>query len=215
MIRLFFYVEGQTEQGYITKVLRPHLANFGVQVMSPIRAKAGGYPRLRNELSELLKLHGQPDVRFTTMFDLYALRKPWPGWDDAEKLRHLPVDRVRKLEGSLALDIGDPRLIPHIQLHEFETLLFCDPEVFRLIHENCEPAVKQLQEMLRLEGPPERINDDPNTAPSKRIDKLFPGYEGVKTSDGVELASCIDLATVRKLCPHFDEWIGMLEKWTS
>jgi len=39
MIRLLFYVEGQTEQGYISKVLTPHLANFGVYVQGPILAR--------------------------------------------------------------------------------------------------------------------------------------------------------------------------------
>ena len=29
MIRLYFYVEGQTEQEYVTRALRPHLARFG------------------------------------------------------------------------------------------------------------------------------------------------------------------------------------------
>ena len=211
MTRLFFYVEGQTEQGYVTKVLRPHLVDFDVAVMGPILAKPGNYIRMQGELRSLLKLHGQADVRFSTMFDLYALRKPWPGWKDAEKLRHLPHERVRNLEASFAKDLSYPRLIPHIQLYEFETILFCDPDVFRLIHENCDQAVTAMHEALRLEGPPEQINDDPNTAPSWRLNKLFPGYRGVKASDGVELASCIKLAKVRNLCPHFDAWLTRLE----
>lgn len=134
MTRLFFYVEGQAEQGYVSKVLSPHLAQFGVQVMGPILAasskrhgkihRGGGdrYGPMRRDLGNLLKLHGQPDVRFTTMFDLYALRQPWPGRDEAEKLRHLPRERARKLEEAFAADIGDSRLIPHLQLYEFETI---------------------------------------------------------------------------------------------
>jgi hypothetical protein len=31
MVRLYFYVEGQTEQEYVRLVLTPHLAAFGVQ----------------------------------------------------------------------------------------------------------------------------------------------------------------------------------------
>src|SRR5262245_4883041 len=115
MIRLFFYVEGQTEQGYVSKVLRPHLASFGVFVQGPILAPSGSYTRTRRDLGNLLKQHSQQDVRFTTMFDMYALRRPWPGWDEAEKLRHIPRDRVQRLEEAFANDIGDARLIPHIQ----------------------------------------------------------------------------------------------------
>lgn len=211
MIRLFFYVEGQTEQGYVTRKLRNHLAPFGVYVEGPIRAPAGNYPKMHRDLSRLLKLHDQADVRFTTMFDLYALRRPWPGWDEAEKLRHLPRERARKLESEFAADLGDGRLIPHLQLYEFETILFCEPDVFRYEYENADAPVKQLQAMVDQEGPPEQINDNPNTAPSWRLDRLFPGYRGAKTSAGVELASCIDLARVRELCPHFDEWITTLE----
>ena len=38
MIRLFFYVEGQTEQQYAETILRQHLAGFDVQVMGAILA---------------------------------------------------------------------------------------------------------------------------------------------------------------------------------
>lgn len=83
--------------------------------------------------------------------------------------------------------------------------------MFRYVYENPDTPVKQLQEMVDRDGPPEQINDNPNTAPSKRIDRLFPGYAATKTSTGVELASVIDLATVRQKCPHFDEWLRRLE----
>jgi hypothetical protein len=211
MIRLFFYVEGQTEQGYVTSKLQAHLAPFNVHVAGAIRAPTGGYARMRNDLGKLLKLHHQPDVHFTTMFDLYALRNQWPGRDEAEKLRHLPRERTRRLEEAFAADVGDSRLIPHIQLYEFETILFCEPEWFGGLYENADARVKELQEIVRRDGPPEEINDSPNTAPSKRIDRVFPGYEGAKTSTGVQVASCIDVARVRELCPHFNEWMGSLE----
>ena len=41
MVRLYFYVEGQTEQEYVTRVLRPHLAGFSVHVMGAVRAASG------------------------------------------------------------------------------------------------------------------------------------------------------------------------------
>ena len=41
MVRLYFYVEGQTEQGYVKQVLTPHLAGFGVQVMGAVLAASG------------------------------------------------------------------------------------------------------------------------------------------------------------------------------
>jgi hypothetical protein len=227
MTRLFFYVEGQTEQGYVVKVLRPHLAAFGVYVAGPILAASGrrhgktfrgggnSYGKMRRDLAARLKEHSQPAGRFTTMFDLYALYNDWPGWADAESLRHLPRERARKLEESFAANLADPRLLPHIQLHEFETILLCDPEVFKLTEENADARVQQLAEMVARDGPPEAIDDGPTTAPSKRIDGLFPGYAAAKTSIGVELAACVGLAKVRGLCPHFDEWLGRLEGLAS
>src|SRR5258708_31541284 len=78
MVRLYFYVEGQTEQGYVTRVLTPHLARFGVQVMGAVRAASGRrhgvvsrgggkhYQPMRNDLGRLLRQESGADVRFTT-----------------------------------------------------------------------------------------------------------------------------------------------------
>jgi hypothetical protein len=83
MVRLYFYVEGQTEQGYVTRVLKPHLERLGVQVMGAVLAASGRkhghvsrgggrrYQPMRKDLGNLLRQHGQADVRFTTLFDLY------------------------------------------------------------------------------------------------------------------------------------------------
>src|SRR5437764_7165954 len=82
MIRLYFYVEGQTEQEYASRVLRPHLARFGVQVMGAVlaasgrkhghvsRGGGGRYQPMRRALGNLLREHAHTDTRFTTMFDL-------------------------------------------------------------------------------------------------------------------------------------------------
>ncbi len=96
MVRLYFYVEGQTEQEYVHRVLRPHLAGFEVWVMGAVLAASGrehghvyrgggkSYPPMRNDLGNLLRQHAHADARFTTMFDLYKLYKGFPGWDEAE-----------------------------------------------------------------------------------------------------------------------------------
>ncbi len=147
MVRLYFYVEGQTEQEYATRVLTPHLAGFGVQVMGAVLAASGRkhgqvsrgggrrYQPMRKDLGNLLRQHKTADVRFTTMFDLYALHDGFPGWDEAEKQRHIPRERVLTLEKAFAADVGDHRFIPHIQLYEFETILLCEPGHFALVYE--------------------------------------------------------------------------------
>ena len=147
MVRLYFYVEGQTEQEYVARVLMPHLAGFGVQVMGAVLAASGRkhrhvsrgggrrYQPMRNDLGNLLRQDARADARFTTMFDLYALHDGFPGWDEAEKQRHIPRERVLTLERAFAANVGDHRFIPHIQLFEFETILLCEPGHFALVYE--------------------------------------------------------------------------------
>jgi hypothetical protein len=228
MVRLYFYVEGQTEQEYVQRVLMPHLAGCGVYVMGAVLAasgKKGGkfsqgggsrYHPMRQFLGNLLRLHDHADVRFTTMFDLYALGsayKGFPGWDEAEKQRHIPGERVRTLERAFAADVNDRRFIPHIQLHEFETILLCGPEHLALVYEKPDAGIAALRAAVAQATTPELVDDGEMTAPSKRIIDHFPRYH--KTTDGVELAACVGIETTRRLCPHFDGWLKLLESLGS
>jgi hypothetical protein len=227
MVRLYFYVEGQTEQEYVGRVLKPHLAGFNVQVMGAVLAASGRrhghvsrgggrrYQPMRNDLGRLLRQDGRADARFTSMFDLYALYDGFPGWDDAEKLRHLPRDRVLTLERAFAADVGDHRFIPHIQLYEFETILLCEPSHFALVYEDSRAGIAALQAAVAAARSPELVNDGETTAPSKRILSQFPQYSGQKTTVGAELAHCVGIDTTRSLCPHFDRWLKTLESLGS
>src|SRR5262245_66503089 len=76
MVRLYFYVEGQTEQEYVKRVLMPHLTGFGVQVMGAVlaasgrrhghRSRGGGrrYQPVRDDPGNLLKQDAPGDARF-------------------------------------------------------------------------------------------------------------------------------------------------------
>jgi hypothetical protein len=227
MVRLYFYVEGQTEQEYAARVLRPHLAGFGVQVMGAVLAASGRkrgrvfrgggsrYQRMRNDLGNLLRQDAHADARFTTMFDLYALHDGFPGWDEAEKQRQIPHERVLTLERAFAADVGDPRFVPHIQLYEFETILLCAPGHFALVYEESGAGIASLQAAVATATSPELVNDGDTTAPSKRIISHFPQYSGQKTTIGVELANCVGIDTTRILCAHFDRWLKTLESLGS
>jgi Domain of unknown function (DUF4276) len=227
MVRLYFYVEGQTEQEYAARVLRPHLGGFGVHVMDAVLAASGRkhgqvsrgggrrYQPMRKDLGNLLRQDAHADARFTTMFDLYALHHGFPGWDEAEKQRDIPPDRVLTLEKAFAADVGDPRFIPHIQLHEFETILLCDPSHFALVYDDSGAGIAALQAAVAKAKSPELVNTGATTAPSKRIISQFPQYSGQKTSVGVELAECVGIDTTRSLCPHFDRWLKTLESLGS
>jgi hypothetical protein len=179
MIRLYFYVEGQTEQEYVKRVLAPHLAAFDVQVMGAVLAASGrrhghvfrgggmNYQPMRNDLGRLLRQEHGADVRFTTLFDLYALYSGFPGWDEAEKQRHIPLERVRTLEKAFAADVGDHRFIAHIQLYELETILLCDPSHFALVYEKADDGIAALRAAVVEATSPELVNDGEATAPFK------------------------------------------------
>lgn len=223
MVRLYFYVEGQTEQEYVKRVLTPHPAGAGVLVMGAVLAASGRrhghvsrgggdrYQPMRNDLGRLLRQDGNADARFTTLFDLYALYRDFPGWDEAEKQRHLPRERVLTLERAFAADVNDPRFIPHIQLHEFETILLCEPDHFALVYDNAGNGIAALRAAVAEASSPELVDDGATTAPSKRIIAQFPRYAGEKTAVGAELAACVGIDTTRRLCPHFDRWLVALE----
>ena len=57
---------------------------------------------------------------------------------------------------------------------------------------------------------PEHINDNPQTAPSKRLKAHFKNYE--KVLHGSLVAMNIGLDTIRKEFRLFDNWLKNLEK---
>lgn len=224
MARLYLFAEGQTEQTFASNVLKPHLANFGVYLVGAVLIatsrrkgkvyRGGGrhYLPMKNDLVRFLKQEKGADVFFTTMIDLYALPSDFPGTEAASKQRHLPYARVRTLEEAFAADVGDPRLIPHIQLHEYETYLFVEPKCLELFYDNQPAAISRLEAMAAPPlASPELIDDGPQTAPSKRIAKEFPEYADAKTTVGPQVAELIGLPAIRAKCPHFDEWLTRLE----
>ena len=113
-IRLLVTAEGQTEQKFVRDVLAPHLSLFNVYasarcVLTSKDKKAhreyrGGllnYEKAKQDILTWMKEDANPDCRFTTMFDLYALPKDFPGYMQASRLDD-PYERVRHLEDAFA-----------------------------------------------------------------------------------------------------------------
>ncbi len=109
-------------------------------------------------------------------------------------------------------DIDDGRFIPYIQLHEFETLLFADPRKFEIEYFDRPEGITQLCGIAAEFGNPELINQGRNTAPSKRIIKVYSDYEGNKPAIGSMVAHEIGVETLKRACSHFRGWIEKLEK---
>jgi Domain of unknown function (DUF4276) len=224
MVRLYLFAEGQTEQTFADKILKPHLANSKYSVFldkiilvaharrKGVVHRGGGrkYQPMKDDILRFLKQEKGSNVFFTTMIDLYAIAPEFPGLPEAEKLRQNPTKRVEFLEESFAADIDDRRFIPYIQLHEYEAYLFADPTYFEFLYDNCSGQVASLQAIADRETP-ELINDGPDTSPSKRIIAQFPAYERAKVTDGSQLAELIGLEVIRDRCPHFNRWLTRLE----
>ena len=91
-------------------------------------------------------------------------------------------------------------------VHEFEALLFSKPDKLSCaLHQSAVGFAK-----IRASFPtPEEINDNPETAPSKRIIKFYPAYQ--KAVHGPMVAKRIGLDVIRQQCVHFNAWLGWLE----
>lgn len=221
MIRLHMVVEGQTEEEFVNSILAIHLGVFNISTdarqMETSRRRARiyrgglvGYAHAKRDLTLWMREDQRPDAFFTTMFDLYALPEDFPAFHDARKLSD-PYLRVARLEEAFAKDLAHQRFVPYLQLFEFEALILSDPAKFesRFIEH-----VNKIQELVTICSQfdsPELIDDGDETAPSKRIIKEVPAYEGTKASAGPLIAAKIGLPTIRQKCPHFNTWLTKLE----
>lgn len=226
MARLLVHVEGQTEETFVNEVLSLHLVNAGY---TAVRARIVGNARLRNlrggirpwpaVRNDILKhLREDPQCIATTMVDFYALPQSgdgaWPG--RAQVVCATSSERADLVEDALLADIAGEmgpnfnptRFVPFVVMHEFEGLLFSDCTSFARAISRPDRAAdfEKIREEFET---PEDINDSPVTAPSKRILSLLPDYE--KPLFGVIAALEIGLTTIRRECPHFDEWVKRLE----
>ena len=167
----------------------------------------------------LRHLKNDPTCFQTTMVDYYGLpatgRRQWPGRANASDVAF--PDKARSVEKAVLQDIAEKmgvgfdqrRFLPYVMMHEFEALLFSDCE--KLASEVGAPDKASLLQQIRDEcGSPEEIDDSPQNAPSKRVQKLLPEFQ--KPVDGVLVLMEIGLPKIREECPHFFRWLSRLEQ---
>ena len=223
MRRLLVHVEGQTEETFVNTVLAPHLYRAGYTSVSARlvgnarqRRYRGGikaWDAVRKDI--LTHLRRDPAAFATTMVDYYRLPRTWPGRDQAARAATLSSrDRAKTVEQAILDDISAamgrrPRFVPHVVMHEFEGLLFSDPDRFAqsLGKPDLAPQLRAIRDEFES---PEDINDSPDSAPSKRVRNLFPRYR--KPLMGPLAVEMIGLDAVREACPLFSEWLVALEQ---
>jgi hypothetical protein len=217
--------EGQTEERFVNDVLKSYLKNFDI-VVKPIilqtskkkKTKGGmfSYTQAKNDLELLFKQHAKKifeEHYYTTMFDLYALPDDFPGYSDAKKLSDC-YKEVEILEQSFAREISFYKFIPYIQLHEFEALVFCGLEHLLIDYPDMGSQVKNLQKVVgQHANNTEKINNSPETAPSKRIIKEFESkHHYDKPKSGAFVTGKVGIEVLKSKCIHFKEWIEKLER---
>lgn len=213
MRAIYIIAEGQTEEEFINEILRPYLNRFEIYDVRAILMETspgykGGdvsYPRFKYNVELLLKQ--ETDVIVTSLIDYYKLDTGFPNFNESIRI----VDKLKRmefLEGSIGNDIQNRRFLPYIQLHEFEGLLFSSDLGFDYLPGIPLPNISKLKTLVNQYDNPELINDGEETAPSKRLIKLIPGYQ--KTLHGPIIADEISIDVILRKCLRFNEWVKKL-----
>ena len=219
MTRIHIICEGQTEEAFIKNLLAEPFAKRGIYLLPSLIGKhghKGGRVKFDRLLTDTRnRLLGDREAYCTTFFDFYALPTDFPGKSDAvakasiaDKARAVNEGVQQALEDKLGSGVM-PRFIPYVQMYEFEALLFSNATGFAegIYQAALAPKLQAIRDDF---GSPEEINDDPNTAPSKRVQNLVADYE--KPLYGTLAALKIGLPTMRQECALFDTWLTRLEQ---
>lgn len=205
MIRVAISVEGQTEDEFCKNILCPYFYQKGIHLIPIIvttkRKRCGvkhkgGCVNLDRVKSEIEKLLSSFDY-VTTFYDLY-------GFDGIDTTT--TADELEQYIVKLFPDTT--RLIPYIQKYEFETLLFSAPEYYEeLLDSNAKNSFQTIVNTFNDEI--ENINNSRETAPSKRIIKIFDASndEYDKVFHGYSICDDIGLQNILSKAPRFKAWI--------
>ena len=216
MNRVRILVEGQTEQAFIREILRPYFDPRQIYLHAVKLRRQGGITRYAKAKDVIIRsLKEDAALICTTMVDFYGMPADWPGRDQANRCQSY-AEKADIVEGGIMKDIvghlgnsfNPNRLMPYVQMYEFEALLFSSP--VKLAESLGDKKLSSTFLAIRNEfSNPEEINDSYDKCPSRRIEEVFQGFK--KTINGITAASRIGLEKMRQECPHFNEWITKLE----
>ena len=198
MVRLAISVEGQTEEQFVKTVITPHLQSLSIYAQPILLGKTGGnvsLPRIEKDLNPLANNFN----KVTTLYDFY-------GFSDKED-----GDTKGSLEQKIVNCVAPPlrdKVIPYIQMFEFEGLLFSSPEAIESNISQSGLAVWATNILQEFQNNPEKINDSFQTAPSKRLANKA-NY--IKTVHGPNICKEIGLNVLRQKCVGFNNWLSNLE----
>lgn len=220
MIRGYVVCEGQTEETFIDKVIKPILANQKIYVtargINTSKGHKGGgltYERVKRFIINSLKEDNH--VFVTTFFDLYALDNNFPNFSDSQQQTDV-YKKVAAFEQAFKEDIIKEntsfasRFFPYIQPYEFEGLLFTDIAKLTEIETTWATATNNLKVIRDSVETPEHINDGYETKPSARLEKCLNNPNYRKTLHGTLAIEAIGIDKLLAECQHFAEWYNQL-----
>ena len=216
-VSIHVLAEGITEKKFIESILTPYLANKNIFMTVSVIDKPGEkggdvkFTRTIREIGNFLKQRNERYV--TTFIDYYGI-KEWPGTDKVsanmrplEKADHINTSTLYEVNEQLALFRSNERFIPFIAIHEFEALLFSEPQILAS-KLNVDKSV--IDAIITECREPENINNSPQTAPSKRLNFLT-DERFRKTTTGIIIAKEIGVERIRDKCPVFNQWLAKIE----
>ncbi|MDR2116131.1 MAG: DUF4276 family protein [Planctomycetaceae bacterium] len=216
-VEIVVLVEGQTERIFVQKILSPYFVNKKIFLTPILLSKPGEkggdvkFSRAQNDIGRHLKQ--RKDTWITLMVDYYGIENEWPGFEKskqqsthtkkAEIINQGTMEQIQKLFPNQNVT---HRFIPYVSMHEIEALYFSDPVC---LANKLNIKESKIISILAECGEPESINGNNETAPSKRLEKLFHRFQ--KTSTGIAIAEAIGITTMRKECPLFNTWLEKIE----
>ena len=178
MKRVVFIVEGDTEISFIQKCIMPYLYQKGFT--NPMNAqkiitnrkknKKGGNVAFEYLKNDIERVAATRNVLITTFLDFFRLPTDFPGYTtDSLKIEQIE-EAVRENISSI---VDRANFLPYIQRHEIEALMYTNMDGFNYVVDK-EESLNKLKEIINQYANPEDINSGSETAPSKRLMKIFP-----------------------------------------
>ncbi|RUM46740.1 MAG: hypothetical protein DSY80_01670 [Desulfocapsa sp.] len=217
-IEIMVLVEGKTEEIFVNDLLRPYMAQkkiylYPTQLSKP--GQKGGDVRFSRAQRDIgMHLKQRLNTYVTTLIDFYGA-KEWPGLDSVRS-GATPAKIAQTINEATKTEVvnlfadwrANVRFIPYVAVHEFEAMLFSDVD---LLSVKLNINKEQVEQVLAEYGEPEAINNNPETAPSKRLDGWSVNGKFPKTTTGIVIARQIGIPTIREKCPLFDDWLTTIE----
>ena len=151
----------------------------------------------------MAKLYADYDA-VISLVDFYGFRQK-----STRTIHELETEIVEEIKKKGISQFDPRKLVPYIQKHELEALLFTDVDAFHAKEGVTQDEIIKLTRIRKMFPTPEDIDDGAYSTPRKRIGRIVKNYN--KVADGRVIAKEISLDKMRKECTGFGKWLTTLE----